>query len=81
MNDIVIELTERVKKDYQALPPPIQKKFNSCASWLKTRVTLPFKSTASTEQSTGSSTLMLATGAFFARKAIPSTYWLPVLTR
>jgi mRNA-degrading endonuclease RelE of RelBE toxin-antitoxin system len=27
MNDIVIELTERVRKDYRALPKPIQGKF------------------------------------------------------
>jgi mRNA-degrading endonuclease RelE of RelBE toxin-antitoxin system len=28
MNDVVIELTERVREDYQALPKPVQKKFN-----------------------------------------------------
>jgi mRNA-degrading endonuclease RelE of RelBE toxin-antitoxin system len=27
MNDIVIELTDRVRKDYKALPKPVQKKF------------------------------------------------------
>jgi mRNA-degrading endonuclease RelE of RelBE toxin-antitoxin system len=27
MNDIVIELTERVRKDYRALPKSVQKKF------------------------------------------------------
>ena len=27
MSDVVIELTERVRKDYQAFPKPIQKKF------------------------------------------------------
>ena len=27
MNDVVIELTERVRKDYRVLPKPVQKKF------------------------------------------------------
>ncbi len=33
MSEVVIELTERVRKDYRAFPRPIQKKFKSnCGS-------------------------------------------------
>jgi mRNA-degrading endonuclease RelE of RelBE toxin-antitoxin system len=34
MSDIVIEFTERVKKDYRAFPPSIQKKFKKQVRFL-----------------------------------------------
>ncbi len=34
MNEIVLELTERVRKDYQAFPPQIRKKFKKQVRFL-----------------------------------------------
>lgn len=43
MNDVVIELTERVRKDYRVLPKPVQKNSrNSFDSSLKTFTIHPF---------------------------------------
>jgi mRNA-degrading endonuclease RelE of RelBE toxin-antitoxin system len=34
MDEVNIEFTEQVKKDYQALPPPVQKKFKKQVRFL-----------------------------------------------
>lgn len=41
MNDIQVVLTERVKKDYQALPPAIQKKFKKQVRFLQANPKYP----------------------------------------